>query len=48
MERQLSGEAISDIRCAFFRTIVELFSGYQDCMGEDEDGDTTFLILKFI
>ena len=30
------------------KAIVELFCGYQDCMGEDEDGDTTFLITKFI
>ena len=44
----LSEAAIGDIRSYFFKAIVELFCGYQDCMGEDEDGDTTFLITKFI
>ena len=44
----LSPEAIGDIRSYFFKAIVELFSGYYDCIGKDEDGDTIFLIYKFI
>ena len=47
-KRNLSEAAIGDIRSYFFRSIVELFCGYQECMGEDEDGDTTFLITKFM
>ena len=48
LTKDLSTDAIGDIRSYFFKAIVELFCGYQDCMGEDEDGDTTFLITKFI
>ena len=44
----LSMDAIGDIRSYFFKAIVELFCGYQDCMGEDDDGDTTFMITKFL
>ncbi len=48
-KRKLSSEAISDIRSYFFKAIVELFSSYSDeCIGKDEDGDTIFLIYKFI
>ena len=48
LTKDLSTDAIGDIRSYFFKAIVEPFCGYQDCMGEDEDGDTTFLITKFI
>ena len=47
-KKKLSPEAIGDIRSYFFKAIVELFSGYYDCIGKDEDGDTIFLIYKFI
>ena len=44
----MSTHCIGDIRSYFFKTIVELFQGYQEHMGQDEDGDTIFLIQKFM
>ena len=44
----MSTNCIGDIRSYFFKTIVELFQGYQEHIGQDEDGDTIFLIQKFM
>ena len=42
-----SSETIGEIRTHFFKAIVELFSGYKMCIGQDDDGNTVFDIQKF-
>ena len=44
---QYSPEAIEAIRGYFFKAIIELFSGYEEWIDQDEDGNTVFRIEDF-
>ena len=43
-----SCQTVKAIRNAFFDTIVSLFIEYQQFISDDDDGETTFQIQKFI
>ena len=44
----LSKEAISEIRNAFYKVLLELFAYYKEFVRRDEFGDITFDIKRFM